>query len=378
MLIPHYQLLTTHYELRMPITSTYQANDPEDKRVTTPSARQTDAFENTLRPKTLDEYIGQSQMKSNLKVFMHASKKREECLEHSLLYGPPGLGKTTMASIISQEMGGNFKVTSAPAIEKQGDLAAILTNLKANDVLFIDEIHRLRPNIEEILYSAMEDYCLDIMIGKGPSARTMRLNLPQFTLVGATTKYSQLSSPLRDRFGHIFKLEFYTPEEMKQIVDRSARILEYHIDTDASEKIANCSRRTPRVANRLLKRVRDFAEISEDDLSKESSGALSSNTISLPLTEYALKALGIDERGLDKTDINLIKTIIEKFQGGPVGLNTLSAATGEDSGTIEDVYEPYLIQLGMLDRSPRGRIATTHAYQHLGLSPKDVGQGQLL
>jgi Holliday junction DNA helicase RuvB len=365
----------------MPINSTYQPNkeESEEKRVSTPTARQTDAFENTLRPKTLDEYIGQSQMKANLKVFVHAAKKREECLEHTLLYGPPGLGKTTMASIIASEMGGNFKVTSAPAIEKQGDLAAILTNLKANDILFIDEIHRLRPNIEEVLYSAMEDYCLDIMIGKGPSARTMRLNLPQFTLVGATTKYSQLSSPLRDRFGHIFKLEFYNPEEMQQIVNRSALILNYEIEAEASQKIAKCSRRTPRVANRLLKRVRDFAEIADDIPGVDKSRHVpTGNIITLPLTEHALSALGIDERGLDKTDLNLIQTIIEKFQGGPVGLNTLSAATGEDSGTIEDVYEPYLIQLGMLDRSPRGRIATQHAYQHLGLSPKDVQQNQLL
>lgn len=371
----------------MPIKSTYQAKEAEEKRVSTATARQTDAFENTLRPKTLDEYIGQSRMKENLKVFVYAAKKRKECLEHTLLYGPPGLGKTTMASIIAEEMGGNFKVTSAPAIEKQGDLAAILTNLKENDILFIDEIHRLRPNIEEVLYSAMEDYCLDIMIGKGPSARTMRLNIPQFTLVGATTKYSQLSSPLRDRFGHIFKLEFYTAEEMQQIIDRSASILEYQIETEASKKIAKCSRRTPRVANRLLKRVRDFAEMAEGIPASTDNSRVApvptpssdaTNTITLPLTQYALKALGIDEQGLDRTDLNLIKTIIEKFQGGPVGLNTLSAATGEDSGTIEDVYEPYLIQLGMLDRSPRGRIATKHAYQHLGLSPKDVEQSQLL
>jgi len=357
----------------VPIKSTNTSNsspDPaaknkpaeqKDIRVSSPASRQTDAFENTLRPKTLGEYIGQSQLKKNMKVFMNAAKKREECLEHTLLYGPPGLGKTTMATVIAHEMGGNFKITSAPAIEKQGDLAAILTNLKPHDILFIDEIHRLRPNIEEILYSTMEDYCLDIMIGKGPSARTMRLNLPQFTLVGATTKYSQLSSPLRDRFGHIFKLEFYQPQEIEQIVERSANILDYHIENDACEKIAHCARRTPRVANRLLKRVRDFAQM--DNLMGGKS------TITLKITEKALEALGIDERGLDRTDLNLIHTIIDKFQGGPVGLNTLSAATGEDAGTIEDVYEPFLIQLGMLDRSPRGRIATQHAYKHLGLDP---------
>ncbi|MDP2691602.1 MAG: Holliday junction branch migration DNA helicase RuvB [Candidatus Gracilibacteria bacterium] len=320
----------------------------------------TDAFENTLRPKTLDEYIGQSQLKENLKVFLNAAKKRGESLEHSLLYGPPGLGKTTLASIIAAEMEAKLTITSAPAIEKSGDLAAILSNLKPGDVLFIDEIHRLRSNIEEMLYSAMEDFALDIMIGKGPSARTMRLNLPPFTLIGATTKYSLLSSPLRDRFGHIFKLEFYSPDEIEQIIRRSSSILNYRIEPEACQKLAHCSRRTPRIANRLLKRIRDFAEMDEH-----------TEHISFTITEKALFALGIDELGLDRTDLNLIQTIIEKFQGGPVGLNTLSAATGEDAGTIEDVYEPFLIQLGMLDRSPRGRMATPHAYQHLGLTPAE-------
>jgi len=338
-------------------------------RINTASAKDTDAFENTLRPTSLTDYIGQSQLKANLKVFLSAAKKRNECLEHSLLYGPPGLGKTTLATIIANEMGANLRVTSAPAIEKTGDLAAVLSNLKEGDVLFIDEIHRLRSNVEEILYSAMEDFALDIMIGKGPSARTMRINIPAFTLIGATTKYSLLSSPLRDRFGHIYKLEFYTPDEIQDIITRSAKILKYEINTEASAKIAQCARRTPRVANRLLKRVRDFAEIDENH----------DNNISLQITQTALTALGIDQQGLDRTDLDLLRTIIEKFSGGPVGLNTLSAATGEDAGTIEDVYEPFLIQLGMLDRSPRGRIATKHAYQHLGLTPHKTDlQGSLL
>lgn len=348
----------------MSISSSHHQQDPAgtDPRLISAKTRSTDAevFENTLRPKTLEEYIGQTQLKENLKVFLSAAKKREECLEHTLLYGPPGLGKTTMAAVIAHEMGGNFKITSAPAIEKQGDLAAILTNLKKGDVLFIDEIHRLRPNVEEILYSAMEDYALDIMIGKGPSARTMRINLPDFTLIGATTKFSHLSSPLRDRFGHIMRLDFYSDEEIGQIIQRSANILKYQIHAEAARKISSCARRTPRIANRLLKRIRDFAEMEIHSTEK---------IINQEITEKSLLALGIDHIGLDRTDINLIRTIIEKFQGGPVGLNTLSAATGEDAGTIEDVYEPFLIQLGMLDRKSRGRVATEHAYIHLGLEP---------
>jgi len=346
----------------MAISSSHQQNDSTDPRLISGQSRSTDAevFENSLRPKTLEEYIGQTQLKENLKVFLQAAKKRGECLEHTLLYGPPGLGKTTMAAVIAHEMGGSFKITSAPAIEKQGDLAAILTNLKKGDVLFIDEIHRLRPNVEEILYSAMEDYALDIMIGKGPSARTMRINLPDFTLIGATTKFSHLSSPLRDRFGHIMRLDFYSDEEIEKIIQRSASILKYQIDPRASKKISSCSRRTPRIANRLLKRVRDFAEMELHSAEK---------MISVEITEKSLQALGIDHIGLDRTDITLIRTIIEKFNGGPVGLNTLSAATGEDAGTIEDVYEPFLIQLGMLDRKSRGRVATEHAYLHLGLEP---------
>jgi len=345
----------------MSISSSHYQQDSTDPRLISSKSRSTDSeiFENSLRPKTLEEYIGQTQLKENLNVFLQAAKKREECLEHTLLYGPPGLGKTTMAAVIAHEMGGNFKITSAPAIEKQGDLAAILTNLKKGDVLFIDEIHRLRPNVEEILYSAMEDYALDIMIGKGPSARTMRINLPDFTLIGATTKFSHLSSPLRDRFGHIMRLEFYEDDEIKQIIHRSASILKYPIDQDAAEMIAHRCRKTPRIANRLLKRVRDFAEMEQTP----------EKMITPEITEKALQALGIDHMGLDRTDISLIKTIVEKFNGGPVGLNTLSAATGEDAGTIEDVYEPFLIQLGMLDRKARGRVATEHAYHHLGLEP---------
>lgn len=332
------------------ITSTHTPS------LVSPTVRETDLFEQTLRPKTLSEYIGQTQLKSNLNIFLEAAKKRNEPLEHTLLHGPPGLGKTTLAGIIAHEMGGNFKITAAPAIEKQGDLAAILSNLKSGDILFIDEIHRLRSSIEEMLYSAMEDYCLDIMIGKGPSARTMRINLPPFTLIGATTKYSFLSAPLRDRFGHIFRLDFYSLSEIETILERSAGILNFRIEEQARRKISACSRRTPRVANRLLKRVRDFTQLEGDD------------TISLQITEKSLEALGIDQMGLDQMDRELLRTLIEKFQGGPVGLNTLSAATGEEAGTIEDVYEPYLIQLGFLDRSPRGRIATKSAYQHLGLS----------
>ncbi|MDF2379722.1 MAG: Holliday junction branch migration DNA helicase RuvB [Candidatus Gracilibacteria bacterium] len=348
----------------MAIQSSNQNTNPTP--ITSSTAKEADIFENTLRPKALDEYIGQSRLKENLKVFLAAAKKRNEPLEHTLLYGPPGLGKTTMASIIAHEMGGKLKVTSAPAIQKQGDLAAVLSNLKPGDVLFIDEIHRMSSSVEEILYSAMEDYVLDIMIGKGPSARTMRLNIPQFTLIGATTKFAMLSSPLRDRFGHIFKLEFYSESEISQIIHRSARILEYQVTEEACKKLAKCARRTPRVANRLLKRVRDFADIDEN----------THNIIDLEITKKTMSALGIDELGLNRTDIDLLKTLIEKFKGGPVGLNTLSAATGEDSGTIEDVYEPFLIQLGMLDRSPRGRIATENAYQHLGLDISDLKKKQ--
>lgn len=323
--------------------------------------RREDSEESGLRPKTFDEYIGQDKVKENLMVFIEAAKQRNEALDHVLLYGPPGLGKTTLSAIIAREMGVNFKVTSGPAIEKPGDLAAILTNLSPFDVLFIDEIHRLNRAVEEILYPAMEDYALDIIIGKGPSARSIRLELSKFTLIGATTRAGLLTSPLRDRFGIINRLELYTHEELKKIVKRSANILGIEIDDDAALEIASRSRGTPRIANRLLKRIRDFAQIH------------SNGRIDLDITRYGLDALEVDEIGLDRTDRNLLLCIIEKFGGGPVGLDTLAAATGEEAETIEDVYEPYLMQIGFLQKTPRGRKATRLAYHHLNIEP---GQGE--
>ncbi len=317
------------------------------------------AEEISLRPKTFDEYIGQDKVKENLKVYIKAAVERGEALDHVLLYGPPGLGKTTLATIISNEMNSNIKITSGPAIEKAGDLAAILTNLQENDILFIDEIHRLSRSVEEILYPALEDFSLDIVIGKGPSAKSIRLDLPRFTLVGATTKAGSLSSPLRDRFGIIHRLELYTPEELADIITRSANILGVSIDRDAALEIGSRCRGTPRIANRLLKRVRDFAQVEKKDV------------IDYEVSKKALDKLEVDEIGLDNVDRVMLTTLIDKFNGGPVGLDTLAACIGEDKDTIEDVYEPYLMQIGFLSRSPRGRIVTPMAYEHLGIEMKD-------
>ena len=311
--------------------------------------------ENVLRPKTLSEYIGQTKVKENMKIYIEAAKKREEPLDHVLLYGPPGLGKTTLANIISHEMNSNLKITSGPAIEKPGDLAALLTNLSEFDVLFIDEIHRLNKSVEEILYPALEDFTLDIIIGKGPSARSIRLDLPKFTLIGATTRAGALTTPLRDRFGIVERLELYNAEELTTIVKRSANILEIAIENDAAVEIAKRSRGTPRIANRLLIRVRDYASV------------LGNGTITLDIAKIALNKLDIDDIGLDSIDRRLLTTMIEKYKGKPVGIETLATTLGEEVTTIEDVYEPYLIQIGYISRTPRGRIALPEAYKHLGL-----------
>ena len=329
--------------------------EDEDRIITSTMQHEDVDIENSLRPKSLSDYLGQEKAKEQLSIFIEAAKSRNEPLDHVLLYGPPGLGKTTLSSIIANEMGVNLRITSGPAIERAGDLAAILTNLNENDVLFIDEIHRINRSVEEVLYPAMEDYCLDIIIGKGPSARSIRLDLPKFTLIGATTRAGMLTNPLRDRFGVICKLDYYTVDELAQIVIRSAAILGAEIQIGGATEIARRSRGTPRIANRLLKRVRDYAQVRAD------------GNITSDVADQALEMIGVDSLGLDYVDEKLLLTIINKFRGGPVGLDTLAASIGEDRNTIEDVYEPYLLQLGFINRSPRGRIAMANAYKHLNI-----------
>lgn len=326
------------------------------KRMITTELTQEDVkIEKSLRPQYLKEYIGQEKVKSNLKIYIEAARQRGESLDHVLLYGPPGLGKTTLAGIIANEMGVNIKVTAGPAIEKPGEMAAILNNLKDGDILFVDEIHRLPRQVEEVLYPAMEDYVIDVVIGKGAAARSIRFDLPKFTLVGATTRAGMLSAPLRDRFGVVNRLEFYTPKELCEIVTHSAKLLDVKIDSEGAMELARRSRGTPRLANRFLKRVRDFAQIKYDgDITKE-------------VADFALDLLEVDKLGLDRTDRNIMMTVIHQFGGGPVGLDTLAVAIGEDAGTLEDVYEPYLVQNGFLIRTPRGRMASDAAYRHFGI-----------
>ncbi len=336
-----------------------------EERIVTPRPREDEQqVEKSLRPTSLEEFIGQEKVVEHLHIAVVAAQRRGEPLDHTLFYGPPGLGKTSLAGVIANEMGVNMKVTSGPAIERAGDLAAILTNLQKDDVLFIDEVHRLNRAVEEVLYPGMEDFALDLIVGKGPSARNLRLKLPRFTVVGATTRLALLTSPLRDRFGSIHRLEFYSDDAMREIVLRSARILDVPITLDGSYEIGRRARGTPRIANRLLRRVRDYAQVIAD------------GTITIEVAQAALLSLEVDELGLDENDRRLLHTIIELFQGGPVGLSTLSAALAEEVDAIEDVYEPFLIQLGFLQRTPRGRMATRRAYEHLNIAPPELPEGQ--
>lgn len=334
----------------------------EEERIVTGEKLTEDSFEQSIRPDRIDDYIGQGEVKENLEIFIKAAKMREEPLDHVLLYGPPGLGKTTLSYIIANELGSNIKTASGPSIEKSGDLAAILSTLEPGDVLFIDEIHRMPRFIEEILYPAMEDFTLDIIVGEGSTSRNIKINLPPFTLVGATTRAGDLSDPLRDRFGIISKLNYYTVKELTQIVKRTSRVLECSIDEDAAVELATRSRGTPRIANRLFRRVRDFALV------------MGNGNIDLEITKYALDKLKVDSLGLDNTDYNLLKSIIEKFNGGPVGIEAIASSIGEERGTIEDVYEPYLLQTGLLKRTSRGRMATRKAYEHLEIPYPEKGE----